>query len=242
MIGFRKIATTKKELENASKLLLFNQTILTLIDYVYGAVYVVLMNYRGLSAFDISMILAASSLSLFIFDFPSGVISDKFGRKRVAGIGIIVWGTSFFLFLLANNFIGFLIATIVLQLGVALVSGNFETWMYDLSVKYKDNEYRIKFFMKMGTFIQMFSIIGSLLGSMIMVLGINNLYAFCGIITILSGIVCLRFSEDNYSEESSLNSVFKQLIASSKSFLIDKVMRKVIIYEIFNSFVCLHLY
>lgn len=57
--------------------------IITSIDYIYGMFYYKIFVSNGLSQIDISRLMSIGSLSILIFDFPSGNISDKIGRKKV---------------------------------------------------------------------------------------------------------------------------------------------------------------
>lgn len=61
-------------------------------DKLYGAVFIILMSLRGVDAFQISIVFAVSSLSMAVFDYPSGNLSDIYGRKRMTAAGFIVWG------------------------------------------------------------------------------------------------------------------------------------------------------
>ncbi len=72
-----------KEMNSAARLLFISKSVMTMVDFIYGAIYIILMNSKGLSEFDISLVFAVSTIMLFVFDCPTGVISDKFGRKRL---------------------------------------------------------------------------------------------------------------------------------------------------------------
>lgn len=228
--------SVKAPVLQGAKLMTACKSLIAIADYVYGAVYIILMNDRGLSTMEISTVFSVATMMLFLFDFPTGAISDKFGRKKIAGIGIIVWGTSFFLFLISYTLLGFLISEAFLQLGIALVSGNFQTWFFDLTEKYDEKEYRDEILMKIGIIVQIFSIVGSLLGSMILLVGIKFLYIFCGATMIVMGILCVLIGEDNHSSNSENKKIIEHFLSVTREFVQSRLSRKLIPFTFFVSF------
>ena len=225
-----------KEVSCGAWLMMSCKSLIAVVDYIYGAVYVILMNERGLNAFEISTVFAVSTMLLFLFDFPTGAISDKYGRKKVAGIGIIVWGLSFFFFLRAYSLLDFLVAQAVLQAGIALVSGNFQTWFFDLTEKYEEASFRDAFLMKVGVVVQIFSIVGSLLGAMILVVGIDTLYVGCAILMIATGILCVLIGEDNHSAQGEGKNLITHFLAVTKEFVRSPVAHRIIPFEFVMAF------
>ncbi len=140
------------------------------------------------------------------------------------------------LFLNAESFLGFILAEAILQTGVALVSGNFQTWFYDLSKKYDQIEFKNKLLLKLGVVVQIFSIIGSMIGSLILVVSVNVLYIFCAISMILLGITCYFVSEDNHSSTSENKHFVEHLVSTTKEFVQNPITRKLIPYQFLNTF------
>ncbi|MFR8492979.1 MAG: hypothetical protein ACLVC1_05105 [Mediterraneibacter gnavus] len=58
------------------------------------------------------------------FDYPTGTISDKIGRRReqLQEYGFVVWGVGILVYAFAVNFWIFLPAMILMALGLALIS------------------------------------------------------------------------------------------------------------------------
>lgn len=90
----------------------------SLADKMYGAVFIVLMSMRGIDPLQISIIFAVSSLSLAIFDYPSGNLSDLYGRKRLTAIGFIIWGGGLTVFAFAGNLAVYIVSAVVMSLGL----------------------------------------------------------------------------------------------------------------------------
>lgn len=181
--------------------------IITAVDFIYGMFYYKSFISNGLNTMDISLLMSLSSISLLIFDFPSGNISDHIGRKKSAGIGIILWGIGLYFFSISKFFIHFAISIILFSLGIALESGSLQAWLHTyLSKKDKLNLWNdavsyisfnknfIKFFLN-GIFLGLASILKF------------NLLSISGIILIFLGIYTLIWNknEENYGTKKNLN-------------------------------------
>lgn len=236
MLRISWLNSNVRQISEASKLLLVVKCILALVDFIYGAVYIILMNDRGLTPLEISLIFSFSTGTQFILNFPTGAISDKYGRKKIASIGIVIWGLSFFSFLFAYDFLGFVVSEFILQLGIALVSGNFQAWYYDIAKKYKQEEFRNKLLIKLGVITQVFSVIGSALGSLILVVGISTLYIVSGLMMIVLGVICWIVCEDNHSTKSENKHLLKYLYETLKEFITSSFTRKIAVFQFFMTF------
>ena len=76
----------------------------------------------------IGVLLGMTDLFITIFDYPSGNIADKYGRKKICGIGFLIYGIGFCVFANASNVFVFFLSCIIRALGVALISGAPITW------------------------------------------------------------------------------------------------------------------
>ena len=74
----------------------------------FGATYVAFMRAQDLSIAQISNLFSIQQILQAVFDYPTGTISDKIGRKKIMGYGFIVWGTGILLYAFAVNFWTFL--------------------------------------------------------------------------------------------------------------------------------------
>ncbi len=68
------------------------------------------------------------SFTQFIFDFPSGVLSDLLGQKKVAIIGFFFSGIGYILFGAVSDFYLFVIIMVILGIGNGFLSGVIQTW------------------------------------------------------------------------------------------------------------------
>ena len=87
-----------EEFSNGSDLRQFNITkrvyiafmsIYNVADKIYGAIFTAFMNLVGLATSQISALFSIQEILLAIFDYPTGTISDRIGRKRITAYGFL---------------------------------------------------------------------------------------------------------------------------------------------------------
>jgi DHA1 family quinolone resistance protein-like MFS transporter len=96
-----------------------------------AAVLVLLVQARGLTLFQIGVLLGIYSLTIVALELPTGGLADAVGRKRVT-----LWAYSFMMLsnlvlLVAFSFPVFLLFAVVQGIGRALASGALEAWFID---------------------------------------------------------------------------------------------------------------
>lgn len=80
----------------------------------------------GMSIFSISTLVSC------IAEVPTGIISDKVGRKKTIILGSIFSTLSLFFMLIANNYLFLIISAIFNGIEIAFYSGNNEAYIYEL--------------------------------------------------------------------------------------------------------------
>lgn len=128
------------------KIAIFYTTIMALFsfaDKLYGSAYIMLVN-QIIPVKWIGLLLGFHEAILLIFDYPSGVISDFLGRKKTAGVSLIIYGMAQIMMGFWQNIITYFIAFGLLAIGLAMFSGSPQAWFYDTLVKKKAVEEREK--------------------------------------------------------------------------------------------------
>ncbi len=91
----------------------------------------------GMSIFSIITIIAAIS------ELPTGIVSDKIGRKNTVIMGSICSLASVIFLAISTNYIGLLISAIFQGLEKAFFSGNNSAYIYDiLKEENKEEEFK----------------------------------------------------------------------------------------------------
>jgi MFS family permease len=104
-----------------------------LYDFVFAyAIYNVLFSLRGLSVFQISLLLAWWALVAALLEIPTGGLADTWSRKKMLTIAPMVKSLCFITWFLANgNFYLYALGFVFWALGSSFVSGTTEALLYD---------------------------------------------------------------------------------------------------------------
>lgn len=98
---------------------------------LFVATCVIFFMDRGINLLEVSIIHLALCGSIFLFEVPTGVISDVFSRKISFICSCFLISIGMLIFAFANTLEYFVIAAIVYGIGVTLESGSFEAWLID---------------------------------------------------------------------------------------------------------------
>ncbi len=85
----------------------------------------------GLSYFQIGIILSVREVSVYIFEIPTGVIADVWGRKRSILACFLLYSISFAIYFAAHSFWALIPASVVFGLGEAFRLGTHKAIIFD---------------------------------------------------------------------------------------------------------------
>ncbi len=158
-----------------------------------------------LSNTEILLIQSIFSLSLLIFEIPSGYFSDAIGRKLTLIIGSFCLPLGLSIYSIGSSFFEFAIAEAVLGIGFAMCSGTESALIYDSLLQinnekaYHQVEGKAESFTRIGTAAA--SVLGGILAGIFL-----KLPFFINIITgLLMFILALTFAEPDTIKRKSEN-------------------------------------
>lgn len=135
--------------------------------YFYNHVGTLYQQTRGLSLLQVSSIWAIITGTIFLFEVPTGIVADKIGRKKSIVIALLLQALGEWLYLIANNYVSFVLIAILAGIGYAFLSGANEALIYD-SLRADDREKKMKKAMGMvGAAYQLAFCVAPLLGGLI---------------------------------------------------------------------------
>lgn len=233
--------TNMKNFKKTKNIYLTMMSLYGFADKLYGSIYIAFMRSANLSMLQISNLFSVEQILLAIFDYPTGTISDKIGRKKIASHGFITWGISLLIFAYSNHYTYFLISMILMALGLALISGAPGAWLVDHMIQDGVYEERTKIFPQIQTILSFVAIIASVLSYFFIDISNKLPIVVAGLISIFTGFYSYFAGEDNYGN-SEHPSLLKTLNENLKSFLKDKRMilltiKKLLSYVSFVAFV-----
>jgi len=111
-------------------------------DFIFAyAIYNALFNIRGLSVFQISLLLAWWSIGVIILEIPSGALADYWSRRNMLLIAPFIKALCFLTWFLANgNFYLYALGFFFWGMAGSFVSGTGEAFLYDNLTFFKKKE------------------------------------------------------------------------------------------------------
>jgi MFS family permease len=95
------------------------------------SVYALLFADHGVDSGEISLLFIIWALTSFLCEVPSGAWADSFDRRRLLVLSAGIYGAGFALWMVWQTFTGFAAGFICWGLSSALMSGTFESLVYD---------------------------------------------------------------------------------------------------------------
>ena len=108
-------------------------------------VVVLFYNENGLGTYDIYLLQAIYSVSVAIFEIPSGYMADIIGRKKSLIIGSILGTIGFIVQSSSFSLQGFITAQMILGLGGSFISGSDSALLYDSLAAMKRQNYYLRY-------------------------------------------------------------------------------------------------
>lgn len=97
----------------------------------FDAFFILFLVEKGISFTQIGLLYAVREVITNLFELPSGILADTFGRKKALAFSFILYISSFALFYLFQEFRFFLIAFVLFGLAEAFRSGTHKGMIMD---------------------------------------------------------------------------------------------------------------
>ncbi len=200
-------------------------------------VYMLLFEARGLSLVEITALMVIWSVPVFVLEFPSGVLADKWSRKHLILIGTTFKFTAYLLWLFADAFLMFALGFVLWGVQVAMCSGATEALLYDVLASYNEaSEYekiagRARFYSGIGLALSM------LLGGFAAALGFETVILLSMASIALSFAAALFFEEPSKAQHQSEGGWKEYISSFSQGFAACKNNKTVIAILLFSTMI-----
>jgi DHA3 family tetracycline resistance protein-like MFS transporter len=214
------------------------------ISFAYGTilpVYVVYFRHYQINLFQIALLAAIFEGSILLFEIPTGLLADIFGRRISVILSTVVSVVSGLTFIFFPFLIGFIVAEILNGLGETFRSGALEAWLVD-SLKHEGKEEQIKHAFAQGTkFKTAGNLFGLILGGYLASLNIKFVWMpFTIVFLILSSFLILKMKEEYRLEKKSWEKMsfkFSETIKQSLNVVrSQKLILALILLSLFSEF------
>ena len=215
------------------------------LEFAWFPIPVIILFYEnnGLS-FEQSLLLKTIlSLSIFIFEIPSGYFADIFGRKACLVLGGFVWTLGLLFYCFQTGFTAFAIAEILSGLAMSLISGANTALGFDSLVKMNQEQNYRHVEGRLGAIAGVAEAICGLVGGLVAARNLVYPFYLQTICILLYFLIALTLVEPNLDQSSTNtsqpdNQSIKQAIERQKiweairfSLLVNKKVKWLILFS-----------
>ena len=122
---------------------------------------------KDLTYLEIGTLYAIREIAINLFEIPSGIIADTFGRRLTLASSFLIYITSFFLFYIGEGFFLFAAAMLLYALGDAIRSGINKALIVNYLVRTNQSDLREDYYGHTRSWSQFGSAISSLLAGVL---------------------------------------------------------------------------
>lgn len=189
------------------------------------------LTYNGITITEIGFLWSIREILIYVFEIPSGVFADNYGRKTELIICFIFYIISFILFFLGNTFVWFAFAFVFFGLGEAFRSGTHKAMIMDFMEIYNLKENKSKIYGKTRSV----SMVGSMVSSILAILlvqvlpDLRLLFLVAVIPYILDMLLVISYPNELNKRNVthfSLKQFLKENVDSLKNVFTNKSMRR----------------
>ena len=122
---------------------------------------------NGLSFFEIGILYAIREISINIFEIPSGIFADTFGRRKTLAFSFLIYITAFIIFYFGYDFALFALGMIMYALGDAIRSGINKAMIIEYLKRTEQLRYKVNYYGHTRSWSQIGSALSSLIGGIL---------------------------------------------------------------------------
>ncbi len=187
---------------------------------------------NDLTLLQIGLLFSIREIIINVFEIPSGIIADYFGRKKELYVCFLFYILSFIMFFLSKSFGGAAVAMMFFGLGEAFRSGSHKAMIYSYLEQKNWEEHKTYVYGKTRSTSLVGSAISSIIGIVIILNVPNSGYIFLAstIPYVIDFFLVLSYPKSLDKGEISEHLRFKDLIVIMKNSLLNnKNLQKMLI-------------
>ncbi len=206
------------------------------------AVIVLVYTGKGITVGDFFLIQGIFRLASFLFEIPSGYLSDRFSRRKVLIFGALVNCIGFTVLTFAYGFWQIILGEALVGIAYALFSGTHEAYTYDLLKRNHTQKHFLKEMGSISTWGAAASFIATILGPEIYKLTNGNgafLLGISAIFTAFDFILCFALPElpEVIRKKQKNKSAFMDIIDITYKTMKNPKLRSLIVFPaLFGAF------
>jgi MFS family permease len=169
-----------------------------LANGVTGPLYVVYLLFLHFTPAQIGMVLAAGRLSIIVFEFPTGLFADRYGRKKSLLVCFMLSSVLLVGWYLSTSFAQILALSILSGLAYTFQSGAKESLMIDALKLKNSDDLRNRAFVRVGSWGNVGFVAGGVLAALLSFFALRSIWlaaAICNGVLFFLFVFGVRESE-----------------------------------------------
>lgn len=167
----------------------------------------------GLSYTQVALLESIFLITMLIFEIPTGVLADRFGRKTTIALGTLIMPIATFITALSSSFLAFAMICVMYGIGMALISGADSALIYDTLISAEEEKTFIKIEGRTFALFYLFAAISAPIGSYVFALNRHIPFYFDTIMLFLVFLVYASMHEPPKSAKSENNPGFLKTLS-----------------------------
>ncbi len=177
--------------------------------------YLMFLMSRGMSLWDVSLIVVVFYAVLLVTEIPSGSLADVFGRRVCCIFAYLFSAMGFFIYASGYSIYWFILAEASFAVGTALTSGAFQAWAVDRLKYYGYQSSLHKLFIREEQVMHLSWIVGVLLGAYLASFYLALPWIMAGSFMLLGAVIAFLFMKEEYFSRKPLS--FRQGLRAIKA-------------------------
>jgi MFS family permease len=197
-----------------------------------SAVYVLFLLSKGLNLLEVNLVNLAFMIGNFIFEIPTGAYADYFGRKKSVILSNIFLAIGFGVYFLANSFVVFIIAEIIVALAFTFESGALDAWLVD-ALEQKSYIGKVDYVFSHANIIsQIAGLLGGLVGAYIGTRSLQLPMGVAALVSLVTVFVTIFMMHENFVPKTilKLSDGIRQVSSTAKEGLLYGIRHHVIFW------------
>ena len=203
---------------------------------LFDPVLLMYLYQSDVDVFEIGLLYSIREIIVYVFEIPSGVLADRYGKRNELVLCFVFYIISFVLFALGGSFLVFTLAMMLFGLGEAFRSGTHKAMIMDyLDLKKMKDEKS-----KIYGFTRSYSMIGSMLSSIILIglliyeLDVSFLFIIAIVPYVIDILLILSYPDElNQKTETSFQ--LRSFFQANKDLIRYSVKEKKVRYTLLSS-------
>ncbi|MFH0906404.1 MAG: MFS transporter [archaeon] len=190
----------------------------------------------GFSLIKIGILFSVISLSMLIFEIPTGAFSDIYGRKISVIIGYFLLAMLFILMNFTTNFYLILIIYFLMGASYTFISGAYEAWVCDNLIYNKRKDLIKEFFIKNRSILNLATIILGIVSAIFVKLfSLKIIWIISFIAQVLGLFIFLFIKEYKFKTKNHKINILNQAKSSINLSFKNKIIKLLIICSFFTA-------